>query len=775
MFESTDAAAAHNASILQRFDYDLAKAFQAQHTSPVGIGSEFRNPALLDDLLCRHPLWRRLRPMLEFGAHVPLAPMSTKSRLQDLTWHLQRGNHKSADKNQPKIRELLNEDVIHGYSLILPLNCLPHLKNASIAPLGLQEQGTINELGERVTKWRMTHDQTFPGESGLSVNRRTDMAALQPCMFGFALSRLLHYIVDLRSRHPTSPILIGKIDLKAAYRRAHLHPDTVAECLTVFDGRLNASLRMTFGGAAFPSMWSNCSEIIGDLANDLILCPDWNPSELHSPLQHLIPPPLRPTSHEPFAQAKPMSVTLPVNDKGLVEVYLDDIPPVCVDIGDNVDRCNAAVPLAVHLLGRAKHHDEPIPRDEILSIKKILGEGQMAETKVFLGWELNTRSLSIRLTDHKFEAWGRDISTLLAAKSVTIKFMHTTVGRLNHVAFLIPGARHFLSRLRAIVTRGRHRNQKWGRLLAPHKADLRLFQGYLRLANRGVSMNNIVHRLPTHHYRSDASQAGIGGYSIDDGTAWRFALPADILQHITLNTLEFIGCLVTIWIDLLRHKIPPQSCLLSQTDSTSAEGWLRKSNFDAELCPTQLIVARQLASLVIQADCCLYSQWFPGSQNVVSDLLSRRFDLTDDALVSLILSTAPDQVPCGIQLLPLPTEIASWLTSLWLKPAASKESQSKLTIPTPERGPAGTSICSPSESDMTLSWTVCPEANDIVYLVPSPKQSATPDSVPRGTSSSLVELSLPPSRTWHRPSGLTTGQTHALTSTGKSPSFYDDN
>jgi hypothetical protein len=465
--------------------------------------------------------------MLEFGAKVPLAPMPTKLRLQDLTWHLHRGNHKSTDKNQPKVRELLNEDVTHGYSLILPVSCLPHLKNASIAPLGLQKQDTINELGERVTKWRMTHDQTFPGESGLSVNRRTDMTALQPCMLGFALSRLLHYIVDLRSRHPTRPILIGKIDLKAAYRRAHLHPNTVAEFLTVFDGRLNASLRMTFGGAAFPSMWSNCSEIIGDLANDLILCPDWNPNELHSPLQHLIPLPLRSTSNEPFTQAKPMSITLPVNDKGAVEVYLDDIPPVCVDIGDNVDRCNAAVPLAVHLLGRAKHPDEPIPQDEILSIKKILG---MAEDKVFVGWELHTRSLLIRLTDHKYEAWSRDISTLLATKSVTIKFMHTIIGQLNHVNFLIPGACHFLSRLRAIVTRGRKGNKKWGRLLAPHKADLRLFQDYLCLANRGVSMNNIVHRLPTHHYRSDASQAGIGGYNIADGSAWRFALPDDILH-----------------------------------------------------------------------------------------------------------------------------------------------------------------------------------------------------------------------------------------------------
>jgi hypothetical protein len=56
-----------------------------------------------------------------------------------------------------------------------------------------------------------------------------------------------------------------------------------------------------------------------------------------------------------------------------------------------------------------------------------------------------------------------------------------------------------------------------------------------------------------------------------------------------------------------------ESCILSQTDNTSAVGWLSKLNFsDVEDSAAQLTAARHLASLIINNVCCLYSQWFTG-------------------------------------------------------------------------------------------------------------------------------------------------------------------
>jgi len=96
--------------------------------------------------------------------------------------------------------------------------------------------------------------------------------------------------------------------------------------------------------------------------------------------------------------------------------------------------------------------------------------------------------------------------------------------------------------------------------------------------------------------------AGLGGYSLSSGKAWQFQLPTGFGRHLTLNTLEFLGCITTIWVELLAGRISPLSCVLSQTDSTSADGWLKKSNFCEFESPAQLVAARHLATLVINAD-----------------------------------------------------------------------------------------------------------------------------------------------------------------------------
>ena len=43
--------------------------------------------------------------------------------------------------------------------------------------------------------------------------------------------------------------------------------------------------------------------------------------------------------------------------------------------------------------------------------------------------------------------------------------------------------------------------------------------------------------------------------------------------------LEHIAAIVGPWIDMIENKMPKLSCILSMTDSTTAAGWLRKSNF----------------------------------------------------------------------------------------------------------------------------------------------------------------------------------------------------
>jgi hypothetical protein len=116
---------------------------------------------------------------------------------------------------------------------------------------------------------------------------------------------------------------------------------------------------------------------------------------------------------------------------------------------------------------------------------------------------------------------------------------------------------------------------------------------------------------------------------------------------------------ISIWIDFTNSNIESKSCILSQTYSTSAAGWLKKSNFsEDENEAVQFTLSHKLASIILDAESCLFSQWFPGEKtNGVSDACSRDFPLNDDELTHLILTFL-------FKIFPLPIEISSWLTCM---------------------------------------------------------------------------------------------------------------
>jgi hypothetical protein len=74
--------------------------------------------------------------------------------------------------------------------------------------------------------------------------------------------------------------------------------------------------------------------------------------------------------------------------------------------------------------------------------------------------------------------------------------LETCLGRLNHTAFVIPLARHFLSRLRDRVAHQRPKAQSIT-LSDEELADLRLWVRFLSAAHLGLSMNRVTIGQPT--------------------------------------------------------------------------------------------------------------------------------------------------------------------------------------------------------------------------------------------------------------------------------------
>ncbi len=638
----------------------------------MAYGSEFRPITHLEPLLLHHRSWPSFSLQLMRGSMWPLTDLSESDRVQKNNEFISRGNHKSAITHHEVFKKIITQEIHQGWMIPLPLPYTNDIPNSELAPIGIDDkQWKALPDGSRVSKYRLTHDQTFEASVGTSVNNRTIREKLDPLFYGGCLSRLLHYIISIRSRLPYTKILGGKSDFKSAYRRVTLNGETAVKCMIMCEDYALLSLRLTFGGSPCSNEWCTFAELCTDLANDILHCKHWNPTILHSPHQKKLPPPFYLDDSIPFAQAAELDVAIPIDDMGRIDDFIDDGIVILPDINDNKERGVQAMLLAIHTLCRPIDNNEPILRDDCLSLDKLQEEGQLSEELIILGWRVNTRTLTIALPTKKYTVWIQDLRSVLKKKKTSIKILEKIIGRLNHSATACPVMRYFISGPRKAL-------EKWSKLNAPKSIekylpkqallDLQLWLDiFLPKIHRGISLNLITYRRPTIISWSDACPKGMGGYT-HTGLAWRLEIPSKYLHRVQNknNILEFISALITIWIALLDSPKSFYPCILALGDNTSAVGWLHKANIDETENKPLFSATRKLAELLMEKDCCLYSQHIQGIHNNVADALSRLHHLSPSDLYHHILSNYPSQVPSTFQLVQIPQEIFYWTIS-WLQ------------------------------------------------------------------------------------------------------------
>ena len=463
-------------------------------------------------------------------------------------------------------------------------------------------------------------------------------------------------------------------------------------------------------------------------------------------------------------------VDLPDDDLPMADCYIDDVFVAMLE--QHADRGAAAVPLAMHAVGRESSSHEPLPRKDLLSITKMKAESTPSEIMIVLGWELDARRFTISLPAHKQIAWKDSIRSVLGRKRVDQKTLDTIVGRLNHIGYVIPQARHFLSRLRSLLKMARKRN--WVSITQVHKDDLRLWIKFIDQAASGVNINLISLRQPTHILRSDACEHGIGGYGLESGVAWRFEIPLNLRGRFSINLLEHIAAHVAILVEDHYNDIPPLSCVLSQVDSTSSNGWLYKSNFDEEDQPFHLKVARRQATFCIKKTIKLFSQWFPGEENDVADSLSRDHHLSVPQLTHSLSSSVPSQLSPNFLIKPLPKEISSWLICLMQQSTPTTQLLKEPTRSKLARGMPGICTSPPLDSNTIYSSTASTHVNASESSELSPRPSGLDDFVKRKEILSSVAQSKPPWTTWLRPSGMLVDSIRPKMPMVETRSFYED-
>ncbi len=269
------------------------------------------------------------------------------------------------------------------------------------------------------------------------------------------------------------------------------------------------------------------------------------------------------------------------------------------------------------MLCRPTDPAECITREDCLLLSKLVEEGRLSETFAVLGWDINTRLLTIALPKKKFLRWTKDLENIICKKKVSFALLESLIGRQNHAVTTCPLMRYFLGCICSTLTNWdiSKKSKKVERYLSSQVLeDLKLWkQDFLLTVYKGLSLNLISFRRPSFICWSDACPTGLGGFD-HSGFAWGLKIP-DEYQTCVLsrnNCLEFIPAFISVWQSILSGRSSQEECFLSLSDNSSPVGWLHKANTDSTKNLPLFLAAWKFAQVLLLSNTCLCSQHILG-------------------------------------------------------------------------------------------------------------------------------------------------------------------
>jgi hypothetical protein len=113
-------------------------------------------------------------------------------------------------------------------------------------------------------------------------------------------------------------------------------------------------LNVSFGGKCCPVEWGSITKSICNLVNTIIGNNDWDPSSLFALAQSMVPPGQSLPDNIPFGIAKDLTVDIPINPRGMVDLYINNFTGLTVNIEgtDNAARLKKASLLGVSMVAQ---------------------------------------------------------------------------------------------------------------------------------------------------------------------------------------------------------------------------------------------------------------------------------------------------------------------------------------------------------------------------------------------------------------------------------------
>jgi hypothetical protein len=319
--------------------------------------------------------------------------------------------------------------------------------------------------------------------------------------------------------------------------------------------------------------------------------------------------------------------------------------------------------------------DAPDTRKEPVSVKKLRnGDASWATCKVVLGWMIDTIRGTIELPPHRRSRLLEILSRVRGRKRCSVR-----EGELRSMALAIPGGRGLFSQLQfALKVPNRRQNR-----VRIHQAAQDHLEDFWTLAqdltNRPTRIAEIV---PDDDFwvlgACDAAKSGMGGVwfppdaSSPPGApthppiAWHFPFPQNIQDQvvsfdnptgsITNSDLELAGTIAHQDV-IVRQVDCRERTVATGCDNTPSVAWRDKGSTTTDGPAAYLLWEASLH----QRHHRFKQRHFhlAGYLNVLADVASRRFDMSDSQFLAYLDLVAPQTQPW--QLHQLPSDMSSKL------------------------------------------------------------------------------------------------------------------
>ena len=626
-----------------------------------------------------------------------------------------------------------------GYWMVLPFDAgvtsLPHLR---LSPLGVVPQHDRRP--------RLIVDYS---DSGLNDDT-VPMAPKEAMQFGRALSRVLTTIVHADPRY--GPVFLSKIDVADGFYRVWIQARDVAKLGVVLPTAPGCTplvafpLALPMGWIESPPYFTAFTETACDRANAMSRSQDPHLQAVHRLEVISATPPVDQAIALPSAWRPTIQGTkrLPVSQ---VDVYVDDFL-LMAQTEHHKRKVLRSTLSAIDEVFRPLMPSDPSERKEPASVKKMLkGYACWSTNKRILGWDIDSKALTLRLPPHRLARLHTVLHWIQPPhKRLSTKRWHQLLGELRSMAPAIPDARGLFSVLQdALQHTDGHRvriNQRIYDVAADFEALLQT------LHDQPTRLPELIPTAPSDVGACDACRHGMGGVWFDalDPTAapivWRQAFPSKVSSAlitsdhrkgtISISDLELMG--------MIAHK----AVLTSTRDVQARTIWVAGDNVAAVAWSTKGSATSVAARAYLLRLDSLHQRmhryvarhhYIPGPVNVMADDASRRWDLSDSALLTHFNATYPQAR--SWRMLTLPSELNAMLTGALFRQRPRNESL--LTAAPPPVGASGRPSAPAWASTPSTLATTIPS----LFCNSSPNGTAREHWSPAATLSALAQWKTP--------------------------------